>query len=263
MEYGHISTYDGLQQWFLQAGTGKYSVYRGFIHGKLNNSQLYMKSVEFASAEDAFENLKQMLKLAGGGNFTIMIPSQSASMGVRTFFRLGGHSQVAGINGMQAVQGISATQVQEMIAKEREKWELSKRVEDLEAALEYQTPWFERIAERIAGHENLDRLLEIGLVRLMGGGGNPNPAQVGLAGYPPQAAAAPTMPDQQLAAQEQEQYYDGERIANSVQRIQIALPEQNIYEVLDALATFVERNPQVALQFLEQQKQKVAHAQHA
>lgn len=263
-EYGYISSYEGLREWFLSAKTGKYSIYRGFVHSKLNNSQQFVKSEEFASAEDAFENLKKMLQLAGTGNFTIMVPSQTASMGVRTFFRLGGVSQVAGINGVQ-VQGINEAKVQGMISEAREKWEMERRIEDLEASADARLTMKDRIIQGFLDHPQFPELVPqiphlivstiSGLAKAFGG--TAMPAQVGLSGYPhpQQPQTVPTAPSGENAATSEEEgvFFDGERVANAMNRIQTALPNQDVYVVLEKVAAFAETQPQMALQLLGQQ----------
>lgn len=241
-----MATIEGLKNWFFtQENPVSWRIYRGSPNGKSADGG----SATADSPEQAWEKLQAHLenedwepgeyvtirvykngKVNGPGSDVPFRPIQKVNTG-------GWRSGISGIN--QNNESYIAQQV----SKEIEIYDLRRQVEDLQGELEGRQNVMERIINQVVEHPNFDPNAIVNGIGALFGNLFPKRAQVGVMGFDPAgAAAAPHTSDEQAEA---------DRITSALQRLQAHFPEQSIGEVLTKLADFVDNNPVVAKNVLQ------------
>lgn len=247
-----MPTLEGLKEWFfMQTEPGQataWRLYRGSQTSKQHDGG-------FARSEDpesAWEKLRSHLEneewepgeyvtiriykngngnLNGGGSDMVYRPISKTN-----FSRSG----IAGINGGND-QAYIAAQVQ----KEIEIYDLRRQVQDLEQAMEDRQNIGERILNTIVEHPSFDPNALINGIGALLSNLMPKRANVGVTGFDEQPAAAGSRRQPSEAADQ------AERISSALTRLQAHFPDQPIENLLEKLADFVDTNPVVAKNVLQ------------
>lgn len=250
MAGSYISNFDDLRTWFMDAGTPKFTI----AHGNNFDSRRYAFSQTDAGmeVEDAYELLEQRLRLLGsnGGTFVVNLPTKNGGNGWKTLVKLPGGDK-AGIGGVGGNSFIGDKTVESYIAEKindkMENFELRRKVEDLEAELETQGSFLERIVNRITEHPNFDPTqVADKLINGIGAIFSTNKASVGLSGFP----AGSDRPEQPASNSDIDDH--GQRIAHALGRLADAFPEHDLGDLLTGLADYIENNPGMAQMLLGQ-----------
>jgi len=257
---GYIKTLEDLKDWFMQAGDPRWSLYRGHIEKLLSTHTLGKQDDQETGMEDSWELQRRMIEMnsADGGDFTVYVKNNASNRGWSVYYRADGPAKQPGIGNLPAQYAqmgyVPETKVQEEIAREREKWELERRLEDMEGALEAKQSMGEAFIGQIIQTVDWNQILTPfarSIAAATGGKMNPEAlknAQVNISGHPEGEAA----PDG-----------DGEAFELSAERLSPALgalathfetPDE-FYQALENLARFAQANPAVIKQF-NQHEQK-------
>lgn len=250
MAKGYMNSYEDLKTWFMMLGTPKWNLYRGHVESVGNNRSnlIYKQDSDEYNLEDSFEELRKMIEInsAAGGHFSIYVPAKSNNVGPTVFFvspntmPARGGAQVAGFP-TGGLGYISKEELSGILEKERNTWELERRIEDLEAAQDSHTPILEKFLNGLLEDGTAGKVLVAGITKLMGG----NPTQVALAGFGNQV-----QPDTSIGEEEEEISED--EIDFAVDLVSRFRPyfssEQEMRVFLLTVANKFETNPAVAKQ---------------
>lgn len=246
---GYIDNFVDLENWFMDANVPKFTL----AHGDLSSRRyIYTQDDPGVEVEEAWEMLREKLAMfaKNGGTFTVKLPTKNGGNGWTTLFKLP-RTENAGMNGLGGgayVGGNVEAYIAEKISDKLENFELRRKVEDLEAEMANQGSLLERIVNRITEHPNFDptaladKLLNAvaGIVGAMGAKKGPS---VSMSGFPGDAQAAATA----AATDETEM---SERLSIALGRIAQTFPDINLAELLEGLALYVEKNPEMARMLL-------------
>ena len=254
---GFIDNFQDLQDWFMDANVPKFTL----AHGDISSRRyIYSQDDPAIDVEEAWEILQTKLGMfsKNGGTFTVKLPTKNGGNGWTTLFKLPRQEAgVGGIGGGAFIGGNVEQYIAEKISDKLENFELRRKVEDLEAQMTAQGSFMERIVNRITEHPNFDPVaLADKLVTAVSGiitavsvkNGGPS---VGLSGFAP-AYSGPTA--RQAANESTEEV--SERIAGALGRIATIFPDINLADLLDGLADYVEKNPEMARMLLINQIMK-------
>lgn len=240
-----MTSIEDLRTWWEADNERPYfTLYRGTRATKA--SDIIIRNDTIEDLEPAWDMLEQMLTINSteGGEFTILRADKPKSnygmKGVVVLSHARATPAVAGIPGMpfigagQNIQSFIAGEIE----KEREKWELSKKVDDLEAAInaKQEGSLVERALNRVIDGDKLDALIGVLIDKFLSPKGAHVPSHVAVSGAPGAA------PDQFQ--------YDTERIAAALERIRAHFPD--VHGTLDRLADFIDRNPEMAKSLFNQ-----------
>lgn len=259
MANAYISDFEALREWFMEAKTSKFTI----AHGSDFSSRRYAFNQDDAlmEQEDAWDLLEEKLRLLGanGGSFVINLPTKNGGNGWKMVFKLASPAsgdRRAGIGNTGSGTYIGEKRVEDYIAEKindkMENFELRRRVEDLEAEIESQGSFVERLVNRITEHPNFDPTaladkLVAGIGAILGN----KSASVGLSGFP--AGSQPEKPvGQQSPRTEEELEATGQAIGEALERIAMAFPDLDLGELLTGLAAYIEENPSMARMLVNQ-----------
>lgn len=221
-----------------------FTLYRGARATKA--SDIIVRNDTIEDLEPAWDMLEQMLTInsSEGGEFTVLRTDKPKSnfgmKGVVVLNHAHATPSVAGIPGMpfigagQNIQSFIAGEIE----KEREKWDLAKKVEDLEAAINagQEGGPIERFLNRLLDSPKIDGILDVVLSKVFAPPSGAQPSHVAVSGAPGAAA---------------DQFqYDTERVAAALERIRAHFPD--IHGTMDRLADFIDRNPEMAKSLFNQ-----------
>lgn len=241
-----ITKLDDLQTWWEADQDRPYWVlYRGTRGGK--GADIIQRNDVIDDIAESWDTLATAITINShqGGEFTInRADKPRANYGNKAVVVLSqapSQASIAGYPGMPFIGG--GNDIQSYIAgeieKEREKWDLAKKVEDLEAAINagQEGGPIERFLNKLMESPKIDGILDVVLSKVLAPGQAPQASHVAVSGAP--------------GAQASEQFmYDTERVAGALERIRAHFP--NIHETLDQLADFIERNPEMAKNLFKQ-----------
>lgn len=207
---------------------------------------IIVRNDSIENAADAWDYLEQMLTINSGegGDFTILRTDKPKSnYGHRAVVVLNPSPQAAVSGLMPGMPFIGAGQnIQSYIAgeieKEREKWDLAKKVEDLEAAINagQEGGPIERFLNRLLESPKIDGILDVVLSKVLTPAQAHQPSHVAVSG-------APGVPGDHFQ-------YDTDRVAQALERIRAHFPD--IHGTLERLADFIDRNPEMAKSLFNQ-----------
>lgn len=154
---GAIRNIDSLEKWFKTVNSPFFTLtYAG------QNSQVILRNVTVPDVNEAWDMLKQqVLNQAEYGRATLHVitykkEGQANNPDARTNIDIlpvqPPNGQMAGIGALPGMYG--TTDIEKIIAQHREKWELEKRLDDLEQQLKNPDDWTEKVIsgiERISG----------------------------------------------------------------------------------------------------------------
>jgi len=251
----YISDFDALRTWFMDAGTPKFTI----AHGNNFDSRRYAfaQTDVGMDIEEAYQLLEDRLKLFGsnGGTFVVNLPTKNGGNGWKTLFKIEGSGK-PGIGGIGSAGGYYMGEkrvedyIAEKISDKMENFELRRKLEDLEAAIDNQGNFFERIINRITEHPNFDPTVVAD--KLIDGIGaiftrSTNKTSVGLSGFPAGDVRPETPASTQADIDAQ-----GQRIAQALGRLADAFPEHDLGDLLTGLADYIENNPGMGKMLLGQ-----------
>jgi len=237
----------------MLAGDPRWSLYRGHIE-KMNNVHTLGKNTDQEiGMEDSWEMLRKMIEInsGDGGDFTIYVMNNPSNRGWSTYYRKEGPATQSGIGNLpqQYTQMgfVPKDQVQEEIRKEKEKWDLERRLEDMEAMLDSIQSMGEQFLGSIMQTVDWNQILApFAKAIAAAAGGKLNPeamknAQVSIQGQPEGGPAVD----------------DGEPMRIEFDRINPALgalaahyeDPEDFYRALDGLAVWASQNPETLKQF--------------
>lgn len=247
---GYIDNYEDLLTWFEATGENRWNLYAGFID-KFNQAHLLAKQEDGDfDKEESFALLKRMIGInsAHGGQFTIYVP-QPGGRGFTTRMRVAS-AMMPGVGGFPAMQGnpymlgmIPVNEVEERIRREKQSWELEKRIEELEAEKESSVGAVGQFMNKIAQEIDINNLLKMA-VAVFGSRLNVNPETlraVQLAGTPEEVPEGTGYT------------YDDPRILDFLDSIRSKFAsEEEFYGFIGRVGQFFEKNSALALQFFNQ-----------
>lgn len=245
-----ITSMEGLRNWWdLDPEAPYFTIYRG---RSSKATEIIHRNATVTDHDQAWEMLEQIIDTNSGhgGEFTVLRNDKpTTGYGKKVVIIMDSPHRLPAVAGMpapavpgmpyvgatpEAIQGYIAEQIQ----KERQSWELEKKVADLEAAIQAgnQGSFIERTFDRITQHEKFDSILDVLLVRLLNPKGAPQPTHVAVSGVPQDHGDG--------------FMYDTQRIHAALERIRAHFPD--IHATLDRLAEFCDRNPEMAKNLLNQ-----------
>lgn len=191
---GYINNLDQLQFWFEKLGKAEWNLYRGHLN-KVSPSALIYKNEEPLSVEESYQLLVEMMQMNsnGGGRFTVYVPDKSSNRGCTVKVGLNiqekASAGLGGFNPSAQLQGlVSVGEVDRKIAEAREKWDLERRLEDMEIALEQKVPLGEKLLEKALDEGGVGKIVDLcsnlinGIILKVA---QPQKAQVSMNGFPP------------------------------------------------------------------------------
>jgi hypothetical protein len=255
---GYIDNFRDLRNWFMDGNVPKFTI----AHGDISSRRYVYQQDEVIDVEEAYEQLEEKLNMfaKNGGTFTVKLPTKNGGNGWTIMFKLPRAEGSAGAGGIGATGAFIGGQgvehyIAEKISDKMENFELRRKVEDLEAAINGQGSLLERVFNRIAEHPNFDpgaladKLLSTvsGIFTAMavknGAGAN-----VGLSGF----GGTTGGPDPNTGTPEEMEAMS-QRIGMALERIAAVFPEVNIADLMSGLAEYVEKNPEMARMLLVNQ----------
>ena len=139
--HSYITDLKSLKTWFIGLGYPKWNLYRGHQERKNNSSMIYKQDDGSLAMDDSWELLRNMIEMnsVAGGQFTVYVPTvaggnQGMSVLVGINVPTASSRMGAAVSGIPAMGMIPAAQAQKDLERERQIWEMEKRIEDMEAA---------------------------------------------------------------------------------------------------------------------------------
>lgn len=227
---GVFTSIEDLKEWFdytvQKTGTNNWILYHGHIMKSHNSTAKAAEQREGDLSDDeSFEILQRFIEAQSkaGGTFTILIPEQNKT-GSRTFLSINNNSpSMGGVYGPDYVS--------KEIEQFKTQFMLQQEIEALRAQMNERQNPLEKIVEQ---------LMESGVV-----------GQI-IQGFAQKAMGLPTVNGNGLSDTEYQSANVG-GIESSLQRIANVFPNLDI--ALKKLADFVESNPEMARQLLNQTQQ--------
>lgn len=239
-KYGSFSSIQDLKDWFddnaRRHDVTQWILYHGHVMRTTGpgGQRAASQKEENMSQEDSWELLENYLTKMGGqgGTFTLYMPTRGAQVGERVFVSLPGPGQ-----GQVGVGGVYGPQyVEKEIEQFKREFMLQQQIEELRAEMEAKKNPLEQIAQQLLDSGVAAQVIQGFAAKAMGLSGLPNMAMQGQA-----------MPDNET---------EGNYSAEQVQDIESALARlaghfPRLDGVLNRLADFVDDNPEMARQFLD------------
>lgn len=237
-----ITNMDDLKTWFDMAGSTEWNLYRGH-QDKLNGAhQIASQRATETNLEESWDQLSRFIDMntRNGGDVTIYIPGGGNGRGYVAHYSLERPGAMAGLGqpggAMMGAWGMGYIPIEEheRRAKElREKWELERRLEDLEAENESRGGIWGNIAKEALSGIDVNQIVKMVYVGFMSkfNPGAINP-QISINGMD----AAPQ-------GEEGEEYEDNpiERFITRTRRF--FNTDEEYLDFLDKVATFFEKQP--------------------
>ncbi|HMN89081.1 MAG TPA: hypothetical protein PKE68_03610 [Saprospiraceae bacterium] len=155
-----MTDFDALRETFMAGNTPEWILYRGFSTNLRERAiRVGEQKSKEVSLEDSFEDLMRRINWnsGGGGDFTVFIPTKASNQGETIFFRVDGPATAA-IGNMPMLPAQLGFLTREDLERERRLWELERRNEELEDAINGPSGWWQTL---------LQGLLEDGTVKEM------------------------------------------------------------------------------------------------
>jgi len=244
---GYIDNYEDLRTWVESTKQPLWNLYSGWID-KFGQSHLLAKNEEETDPEESFNSLRRMIEINSpqGGQFTVYIP-QPGNRGFSTRIRIASAASVAGVAGVgnpYMMGMVPMNELEQRIRKERETWELQRRIDDLEAAQESSVGVIGKVMDKITSELDINNLLKFA-VAILGPRMNVNPDMlraVQLSGTP--VAEAEDTHDGTGYT------YDDPRLLEFLDTIRSQFgTDEEFYNFLTKVGAFFQKNPQIAIGF--------------
>lgn len=238
-KYGAFSSISDLKDWFddnaERHGVTQWILYHGHVMRTTGpgGQRAASQKEENMSQDDSWNLLENYLTKMGqqGGTFTLYMPTRNTQVGERVFVSLPGAGQ-AGIGGVYG-QGY----VEKEIEQFKREFMLQQQIEELRAEMETRKNPLEQIAQQLLDSGVAAQVIQGFAAKAMG-----------LTGFPatPQPYGQAGSDDEPENNYSQEQVQD---IESALARLAGHFPRLD--GVLNRLADFVDSNPEMARQFLD------------
>lgn len=157
-----VNNQDDLWRWFEKLNCPKWNLYRGF-HNKLPFNQIiYKQEDDNKSVEDSFAELMELINMQSsvGAQFTIYVPYISGNKGGSMFYGVGAFSgtRSAALAGAPQLGMVSINEIDQRIAKERQLWDMERKIEDLQAAERGRMSMWESLCEKVIEDVDFNQL---------------------------------------------------------------------------------------------------------
>lgn len=241
---GYISSLEDLKAWFEHAGETRWNLYRGFKDRMANAWVLARQEQDDMPLEESWALLQNMIKISSkeGGQFTIYLPKKNGWVTRVNLVNPVGDASLGALPSPYMAGMVTKDEIQKEIEREREKWELQRRLEDMEAALAGHQSTADKVIGFIKENIDLNPILKM-VTGAMVTKGNPELAkqmQVSIQGNPES--------DDQAAQQGYE--YDGNRVVHTLNRMRpFFQTDEDFYNYLERVGQFFEKNPQMSVAF--------------
>lgn len=254
MRTGFIGNLSNLGDWFEKQGSPKWNLYHGFQKGNLQNTALiYKQDSDELDVEESFNLLSEMIQMncgGGSGAFTIYVPTKASNVGARVFYQQGAATNGAAVSGTPqtmhpaALGYVSADELERRLKEEKYKWELEKRLDDLEAA-NGPAGFGEILMSNIANNEGTMQALLQGILGFL------NIAAAKVAGMPMNPNAGPAVINGPPGTEVHTDFETGEESEELVERCNAALSRiaqtfPDLATFLEGLANYIQKDPQTA-----------------
>lgn len=159
-----LTDLNDLRAWFLELKTPQWNLYRGF-QNKMPPNAVYKQIDDQLELEDSWDKLERLIMSSSrnGGQFTVYVPAypggkaavQQLSINMPAAGSGYGYPQQqnAGLGGlpgqMSALGYLSPEEVDRRIKEAEEKFEMRRKLEDMEAALHAKTSWTDVLMEKV------------------------------------------------------------------------------------------------------------------
>lgn len=139
----YVADPEFLEQWFTLQNTNLWNLYRGFHSRVPERDVLHKQQDSTMTLGDSWNLLWLIIQKSsvGGGKFTVYIPAYKGNkaatlhFGVNLSVTPSWHgTSIAGMPGAPMGAYNPEASIEKAIANEREKWEMARRIEDLENA---------------------------------------------------------------------------------------------------------------------------------
>lgn len=150
-----------LQSWYLALNTPQWNLYRGF-HNKMPVNAILKQQNDQLPLQDSWDLLANMINAQSsqGGQFTVYVPAYAGGKGAVQHLSInmalspsvaGYGVPNAGLAGYPPNMSdfVSAQELERRISDERERWELKKKVEDMESQLDSATDWQDIVMAKV------------------------------------------------------------------------------------------------------------------
>lgn len=262
---GSLTNMDHVKTWFYATKQPYWTLFRG--DNSDQKSKIYTNT-EQDEINDSWKQLEEMIEINSqwGGKFRLFVTDQKkGNIGTQVIIHIPnsmmtqGQQGVAGIGNMlQPYIGEEA--IQSRVNEAVDKANLKRDLEDMKAALEdkHAPSVLERIGERLLENEALMQNA-IGFINRILGGASPQPAQVGMAGFPRSNSqnSQPIQKDGTNHVEEgdESEYpdYDEAKVISVLDKLYSVFGEDTIPQ-LERLAEWVVKNPGMAKSMLGQLK---------
>jgi len=255
MRTGYIAKIADLGEYFEKVGIPKWNLYHGFQKGTLQNGALVYKQdnaeMELGESWDLLNQIIEMNCGGGSGAFTIYFPTVASNVGTRVYYQhgtgpVGVAASVAGVpNQLHPAQlgYVSADELDRRLKEEKYKWELEKRLDDLEAS-NGPSGFGEILMNNIANNEGTMQALLQGLLGFL------NIAAAKVAGMP-LGNPGPAIIQGPPATDVHTDFETGEVSEADVQRCNAALERiaqtfPDLAGFLEGLANYIQKDPTTA-----------------
>lgn len=226
---GAITNLENLKVWFMEGKYPYWTLYRGNPVTKATNEATVARNTDIEDIEEAWGLLERILSSFTNGVFTVFAkPRFEGNVGNKTLFTTGiVVEETTGINGVgDKSLAPYIGSIDQILDKEKKTWELERKVEDLEAAMHGK----QSVGDRIFGllEANMEPIIN-NLLPLLLQKFSPQPGTIGG-------------PVKQMVDPGSEN-----AIEDALSRISAHF---DLNEVLPKLATWIEKNPQMAANLL-------------
>jgi len=245
MAKSYITTLPDLEDWFLALKNPYWTLYEGV---QVQAGKTIFRQDATDDMSESWEILQSTLSryLTTGGVFHIQVrKDEKSGTGFYTSIKLGGAqpAQVAGMNGFAGVglYGISPDIEAKIRDDEREKLELRHEIEELKAAVNGKNGWIGELKDELLNNEHIAPVIAAVIAKFAGVGGG----QMASVGQPSS--------DQHPPAEGDDEFFKVQNARTNAALEKISKRYSNYGDALAKLADFVEKNPEMADQFLKNQ----------
>ncbi len=225
---GAITNLENLKVWFMEGKFPFWTLYRGNPVTKATNEATVARNPDIDDMEESWTMLEKLLSSFENGVFTVYAkPKYDGNLGNKTLFTTGiVLEDNPGISGV-GIKGLSPYigSIDQILEKEKKTWELERKVEDLETAMIGK----QSIGDRIFG------LLEANMEPIIN-----NLLPMLLQKLSPQPGTIGGPVKQPISSSEN-------NVEDALARIAVHF---DLEDVLPKLATWIEKNPDMARNLL-------------
>lgn len=245
---GFIDNYEDLQEWVKSTKVTSWNLYHGWPE-KFVTSHFLARCDDESDPDVSWDLLKRMIEInaSQGGRFTLYIPLPS-NRGFTTRIQIGNANGATSVAGMATMGNpysmgmIPMQQHEDLLRREKETWELKKRLEDLEAQQGSSVGAVGKIIDKITEELDINNVFNA-LVAVFGPKLNPNMQPMQLAGTPVAA-------DPGEHADGSGYTYDDPRLLEFLDSVRSKFnTDDEFYTFLSRVGAFFDKNPQMALSF--------------